>query len=466
MRFGLFLLANALLFIRPSEFIAELYAVELYRYAILACLAAAFPVVIQQLTARPVGVPPIAGCVLGLLPAVIASNLLGGNAEMLQDNATEFVKILVYFLLMLALLNNVARLRQFLVWLCLFSAVLAAIAVLRYHADIGAPVAAAPTQASSSGPRQSKQNGTFVVDMVRDPRTGQKVPVRRMCGTGIFNDPNDLGLALVCAIPLCLAMFTDPTRRAARPFWGCLMALFAYALMQTHSRGGFLALMAGMGTLLHLRYGGKKTILAGLLVFPLLLVVFAGRMTDISTGSGTSQSRIQLWSDSLTFFQGAPLFGIGMENYRAYSRHVAHNSYIHCYTELGLFGGTLFLGAFYFALHGVYKLRPQTSGAAEELPVVHADPEDADTAELRRLHPFLMAMFVAYAVGIAFLSRGYVVPTYMMLGLATVYLRLCAPTAGQQVVALTRMALPKLAGVSVAFLIASYTFVRLFVQWG
>lgn len=466
MRFALFLLANALLFIRPSEFVAELYAVELYRYAILACLAAAFPVVVQQLGARHSGVPPVAGCVLMLLPAVIASNLLGGNAEMLQDNATEFVKILVYFLLMLALVNSVARLRQFLVWLGLFSAVLAAIAVLRYHADIGNPAPAPQAQASSSGPRQSKQNGTFVVDMVRDPQTGQKVPVRRMCGTGIFNDPNDLALALVCAIPLCLAMFTDPTRRGARPFWAGLMLLFAYALMQTHSRGGFLALMAGMGTLLHLRYGGKKTILAALLVFPLLLVFFAGRMTDISTGSGTSQSRIQLWSDGLTYFQGAPLFGIGMENYRAYSRHVAHNSYLHCYTELGLFGGSLFVGAFYFALRGVHLLRPPPANEVMALPLADDVPDDADAAEVRRLHPFVMAMLVSYAVGIAFLSRGYVVPTYMMLGLATVYLRLAAPAAGPQAQLFSRMALPKLAGVSVAFLIASYTFVRLFVQWG
>ena len=40
-----------------------------------------------------------------------------------------------------------------------------------------------------------------------------------MCGTGIFNDPNDLALVLVAAIPLCLYWLTDPTKKMMRPFW-------------------------------------------------------------------------------------------------------------------------------------------------------------------------------------------------------------------------------------------------------
>src|SRR5205823_1433962 len=50
MRFVLFIIANALLFIRPSELIAELAAVEIYRWFILACLAVSLPVVFQQVS--------------------------------------------------------------------------------------------------------------------------------------------------------------------------------------------------------------------------------------------------------------------------------------------------------------------------------------------------------------------------------------------------------------------------------
>ena len=104
--------------------------------------------------------------------------------------------------------------------------------------------------------------------------------------------------------------------------------------------------MAGLLALFYMRFGIAKTALLGMVFMPLLLVVFAGRMTDISASEGTGQSRIQLWSDGLTYFQQAPLFGIGMDAYTTISSHVAHNSYIHSYVELGMLGGTLFVGAF------------------------------------------------------------------------------------------------------------------------
>src|SRR6059058_2955347 len=88
-----------------------------------------------------------------------------------------------------------------------------------------------------------------------------------------------------------------------------------------------------------------------------------------------------------------------MDNYRQFSSHVAHQSFIHCYTELGLIGGTLFLGAFYFALKGMYDLRDAN------LPGVQATEPDNIDPELRRLHPFLMGTLVAYTIGICFLSE-------------------------------------------------------------
>src|SRR5207253_2129295 len=129
--------------------------------------------------------------------------------------------------------------------------------------------------------------------------------------SGIFNDPNDFALVLVAAIPMCFYWLTDPTQKSLRPFWLMLLLMFGYALMLTHSRGGFLALVAGLLTLFHLKFGGKKTILLGLLFLPLLFFVFAGRMTTISAEDGTGQTRIQLWSDGLTIFLHSPLIGIG-----------------------------------------------------------------------------------------------------------------------------------------------------------
>ena len=450
MRFFLFLLANALLFIRPSELLADLAAVEIYRYFILACLAVSLPIVLGQFSLRYPGVPPIAGCVLLLLPAIFLSGFSHGNTDLIQETVIEFAKVLIYFALLISLVTDMARLRRFLYWISVFSAAVTLVAVLRYHADIALP--AAPPKANPGN--KDVMHGTFVVDNVRDAQSGAMVAVQRMCGTGIFNDPNDFALVLVAAIPVCLFWLTDPTRKAMRPLWLLFLLLFGYALMLTHSRGGFLALMAGLLTLFHLKFGGKKTLMLGLLFLPLLFFVFAGRMTTISTDDGTGQARIQLWSDGLNIFQQSPVIGIGMENYRQFSKHVAHNSFIHCYTELGVIGGTLFLGAFYFALKGMYDLRQSATTGTDEI-----DPE------LRRLHPFLLATVIAYTVGICFLSRSYIVPTYMILGLAVVYMRLHTTQIAIAPLAWNRLVWPRLAGVSFSFLIASYTFVRIFVKW-
>jgi O-antigen ligase len=463
MRFFLFILANALLFIRPSELIAELAAVEIYRWFIVACLAVSLPVVVRQFSVHFPGVPPIVSCVVLLLPAVVLSGLFHGNIALILDTVTEFGKVLIYFLLLISLVTDTARLRQFLHWISLFSAAVALVAVMRYHADIALPTRLPKADAGT----KDAIHGTFVVDKVRDDQTGQLSDVQRMCGTGIFNDPNDFALVLVAAIPLCLCWLSDPTKKMMRPFWLLLLLFFGYALMLTHSRGGFFALVAGLLVLFHLHFGGRKTLLLGLIFFPLLFAVFAGRMTSFSTEEGTGQTRIQLWSDGLALFLHSPLFGIGMENYRHFSSHVAHQSFIHCYSELGLIGGTLFLGAFYFAIKGMYDLRRPLT--ATPLPLGETGRgegaiNDLDP-ELRRLHPFLMATLIAYTIGICFLSRSYVVPTYMLLGLAVVYLRLRATQVRVALPSWSFFVWPKLAAVSCGFLFGSYAFVRVLVRW-
>ena len=166
MRFFLFLLANALLFIRPSEFIPELSAVEIYRYVILICLAVSLPIVLGQFSLRYAGVPPIVACVLLLLPTIFLSGLSHGNFELIQDTVIEFGKVLIYFLLMLALIADMARLRQFLYAVGIFSALVTVIAVLRYHTDIAAPAPAAQVNPEN----KNKIHGTFVTDKVRDPQ--------------------------------------------------------------------------------------------------------------------------------------------------------------------------------------------------------------------------------------------------------------------------------------------------------
>lgn len=73
--FGLFILVNAVLFIRPAELIPELENLPLYEVAILMAIAAAAPHMLAQFSGRSLVSLPVTAFVLGLLVAVALSHL-------------------------------------------------------------------------------------------------------------------------------------------------------------------------------------------------------------------------------------------------------------------------------------------------------------------------------------------------------------------------------------------------------
>jgi O-antigen ligase len=262
----------------------------------------------------------------------------------------------------------------------------------------------------------------------------------RLRGPGIFNDPNDFCLLLVPGMVLWMWQFAWRRRILLT---AVAIGVFSTALFLTGSRGGFIVLLASVAAYMYARLGWKKMLPLAAVVLPVMFLMFAGRSTsiDLSDREDTAQQRIQLWSDGLMLFRESPVFGIGEGNYADRVGLEAHNSFVHCFTELGFFGGTSFLGAFYLALIGLQRCR-------------------ADDDPLIQLRPFLMAMIAGYVAGILALSRSYVVPTYLMLALAVVYHRL----AGFEQ-PLTRRLIARLFLNGVAFLIVIYVFVRATVRW-
>ena len=89
---------------------------------------------------------------------------------------------------------------------------------------------------------------------------------------------------------------------------------------------------------------------------------------------------------------------------------MAYNSFVHAYVELGLFGGTLFLGCFFFPALSLYRLRNLR--------------HEFQHPELNRLYPFVVAMLIGWTLGLQSLSRAYVVSTYLMLGTQVAYANL------------------------------------------
>lgn len=449
MDFVLFLLLNAVLFIRPAEIVPAMLGWPIYEVCILACLAVSFPRLLHQLTPRVLTAQPVTVCVLGVLIAIILSHathmLLGLAFEM----GFVFAKVVLYFLLFLATVTTPDRLRGFLVALVGMVVILTVIAVMQYHGKIEIEAI------------------TTLEEKKYDPETGQFTVIPRLRSTGIYNDPNDLSLILSVGMMASFYFFSKPAvsvvhphrysphggfERRIRWVWLAPFALFGYALVLTQSRGGLLSFLVGMGVYGLARFGWKKAFLLGALVLPVISVVFAGRQLNIDpTNKGdTAQSRVQLWSDGLMAMRSSPLFGIGMGQYADEMELVAHNSFVHSYTELGFFGGTFFVGAFFLVLRGLQGARA-AEGAFWG-------------SELACLRPCLLAIVTSYCAGLWSLSRCYIVPTYMVLGIAAAFLALNKTLLPSLMPSLSGRLMVRLAAVSVAAFVIIHVFVRVMVR--
>ena len=431
MRFALFLLVNAMLYIRPAEFYPALIGLPVYEACILSCLAVSYPLVLARLAPERLVSQPLNVCVLGVLPAVVMSQLANAEPALAFASGLDFAKLLLYYLLLVGVVDTPARLGQILGGLALFALAVTSLAVLHYHGLVHIEAL------------------QFVETGMDDTGSAESM-VKRLGSTGLFQDPNDMCLMLVMAMVVCLYQAFE--RR--RWYWLGPLALFGHALMLTHSRGGFLAMMVALGVLLVARLG-RRALPVGLVALPALLVVFGGRQTSLGEalgGEGTGLSRIQLWHDGLLLMAGKPLFGIGADRYAEEVGHVAHNSFIHCYVELGLVGGTVFLGAFYLASWPLVRL-----GGADVPPGALGD-------DLSRMRPYLLAIVAGYAAGLMSLSCAYTIPTYTVLGLSAAYVALAEEQLGVSVARVNLALAQRLALLGGAFILVAQVGVRLLVR--
>ncbi|MDB5322671.1 MAG: hypothetical protein JWN40_4302 [Phycisphaerales bacterium] len=432
--YALFILLNATLFVRPAEIVPSLEGWPIYAVVATLALLVALPAVLNQLNLRTLLDRPISACVVGMLAAVIMSHLSSFYIWGARTAGLEFLKVVIYYLLLVGTIDRVERLRQFLGWLVALAIVVAGLAVLQYHGVIDIPALAAVEQGGI------------------DPETGDATIVLRLVSTGIFNDPNDLCLLLVLSIAACVHGLEDRRWGSWRTFWIAPLGLFAYAMTLTQSRGGFLGLLAAVVVFIWVRKGWRKGLPLAALALPAMFFLFAGRQTELDVGEGTAQSRIQLWSEGITLFRRAPVFGFGFGTFAEEVGQVAHNSFVHSFAELGFFGGTIFLGAFAISLRTLKRIGGSMTRAAD--------------TDLVRLRPYMMAIVAGYAVGMISLSRAYVVPTYLILGLTAAYVEISRRHAALILPTVSQRLAWRMSVFAGAFLIGTYAFVRLFVQWG
>ena len=147
-------------------------------------------------------------------------------------------------------------------------------------------------------------------------------------------------------------------------------------------------------------------------------------------------------------------FGIGEGMYHDVAGHVAHNSWVHSFVELGVFGGTLFFGCFFmpamtFFLMKWHKFR-------------------IDDPELRRMFPYIAAILIDWCVGMCSLSRCYTPSTYMVAGTCAAFVNLVGfyRARPRPLLILNSRTIQPWLACSAALLLGAYVFVRLFARWG
>jgi hypothetical protein len=437
MNFALFILLNAILLIRPEELLPDIAGMRLYLIVIVLCTLTTVPGVMAQLSSARLRELPITVCALGLLVAMALSQILRGQLGLALNEVSEFAKVILYFLLLMAIVNTPERLKAFVGWIVLFVIVLATMGLLQYHNVV---------DIEALRPIEQKEV---------DPETGEITSFPRLCASGIYHDPNDLCLILATGSLACLCRAFLTSSLILRVLWLCPIGLFAYTMMLTQSRGGLLGFMAGGVALVYGRFGGKRSLLLAIAVVAISLALFAGRQTDFNTGGeDTAQARMQLWAEGLSLMLSNPLTwgtGIGVGEYGEQMGQVAHNSFVHAYVETGLVGGTLFLGAFVLAATGLNRTRKDE--ILDEEPI------------LRRMQPFIFAMVIAYAAGMYSLSRNFVVPTYLILGLAASFIAIAYYDETPSWWRFDGRMLVRLAMIGVLGLVFLKLFTQSLVQW-
>jgi len=423
--FVLFILVTALLFIRPNDFVPGMEEAPFYLVAIVPCILLSWHKLVPQLTRAAMRERPVLVFAIGILLFSIVPCFLHSRFQLGLDFAAGSIKLIILFLLIQAHLDSPRRLKLFVG--CVVGTIMIPILliVLNYHGVIY----------------------VSAFKNVQDDNAG----VLRLYGAGTFGDPNDICEIVNCAMIFSLYGLLDRGGGWTRVIWLAPLALFGHTLALTHSRGGFLGAVVGLVVLFRSRFRGTKSLVLTGATLALMFVVFGGRQTSFDTSEGTSQSRLQLWDAGFQLFTRAPLIGIGINQFNEHVGHVAHNAFINTYAELGFLGGTLLFGQFYYCVNNLAKLGSKR--------VTLPDPE------MRRLRPFLLASLASFATSEMSLTNANGPMSCVLLGLATVYIRLADPSPPLPDLFLSKRLVGRIIILSGLFLAGLYVFTRLTVRY-
>ncbi|MBK6357208.1 MAG: putative O-glycosylation ligase, exosortase A system-associated [Betaproteobacteria bacterium] len=224
-----------------------------------------------------------------------------------------------------------------------------------------------------------------------------------------IEDNNEFALAVIMTIPLLRLLQLQISQRWGKYVITAIMVLCAAAAVGSHSRGGFLAILA-MGAAFWWYDGRKIGILIGMLVLASIAPLFLpeewfSRMDSISDyqNDSSAMGRINAWwmawnlATDRFFGGGFAIYNLGVFSIYAPipdDVHAAHSIYFQILGEHGFVGLFLFILLWWLVWYESGKLRVE----GKKLP---------ETLWISQLGAMCQVSMIGYLVGGTFLSLAY-----------------------------------------------------------
>ena len=371
-----------LVFWRPQEWLVPaLYGVPMLDVVFIFALLA----FIMESNVRKVRIPkemPQVYLIPGLFVAAIMSHLAHTYFAGMISTIEPTLKLCFFTFVLFCVLDRWSRLRTVVVMFVVMACVMAVHALMQERLGYGF----------------AGQRPLYIAASWYGPA------YTRSLFFGIFEDPNDLSQILATCIPFAFCL----TRR--RSIFGFLAGcgitwLLVSAIFATHSRGGIVALAAVTGVMFILMLPARwMPVLLGLLaVGALAMTPFSGLVLDDS-----AHDRVTFWGEANWAFKRTPLFGVGsgmMAEYISGDR-AAHNAFVLCYSELGVFGYWFWFSMIQLGVVGAWRAR----AALRRVRGTNAE-------WIRRFSGLSIAAMGGFCASAYFLSRAYIFPMFFMMAL-------------------------------------------------
>lgn len=404
------------IYVRPSEVVPSLAAFPLVELlAAVTMVVAGFSYLARP---RKFWDLPHDKFVLGIWLAIILSNLSWGWFGGALLGFSDFLKVAFYYFLMRFAIRDARQFQGFVTTVIVSTVFIATTGVIQHHIGVGL-------------------GGV------------QPLPDGRIRGTGIFNDPNDLAMALVMVVPFLLDDATDRAQRFMRRFMAAALLLpVVTALFYTNSRGGMVGLAAVLVAQAFRRFGRITGAAAAALLLAAVIALGPSRLSMLSTSEESAQERIVAWAAALQMFKSDPLFGVGYNRFTEFHERVAHNSFVHTFAELGIVGAFFFVGLCYWLLKGI--LSPSPTNA----PI-----------ELERWRKSVLASSVGVLTSACFLSQQYGLVLYTLVGMGACHTALARAYGAHTDLKISVPAIRNILFLTAGGIVVTYLSVRLFARW-